>query len=173
MSNIIYLNVRSTHSWKHIGELADEVYSQQIAVFEHKIGEHMPLWRTAKIGDHIVYNIDDIALCGGEISFIKSKAFRPKWLPDNRDFKIFVDFAQSMACESLSKNWAKYMINQHVEAIEKHGKWLFAVFAIIRPMYHYAGNKSIIYEKVKDVVAYEEEQARISSPFFMGDMINE
>lgn len=171
MSDIIYLNVKSAYAYNHISELVTEAYSQQISIFECEIGRHIPLWRNAKINDTVIYSIDDIALCCGEISHIKSKAFRPVWFPDHDYFRTFVDFTQSMCCQTFSESWAKNIHTQHVEAI-KAGRWIFAVCVVIKTRYHYIGNKPAIQERVREVLYYDDERSRMESPFYMSELVD-
>lgn len=172
MSNTIHLDVKSACSWNPLPQLAEEAYSEQISVFDYQIGRHMPLWRHSKIGDTVIYSIDDITVCSGEITFVKSKAFRPRWRPDNELYVMFIDFAQTMCCQTFDKKWAQFMKRQHVLAMEQK-RWMFVVCAIIQPTLHYTSNRAILEERVKEAIAFEDEQAKMSSPFWMGDMVNE
>src|SRR5271169_5300765 len=122
----IFVDVKSAHSYLSLYELINEAYDQeQISIFQYQIGSHIPAWRKAKVGDEVIYAIDDVGVCGGEITFLRTRAYRPIWYPDHDPiYKTHISFTQEMCCDVFDDEWVKCMINQHIDAIERK-RWLF------------------------------------------------
>ena len=167
--NSIYIEVKSSNSFFSLGELVDEAYSHQISVFHCRMGHHFPMWRKISVGDNVIYAIDDLPVCGGEISFLKKIAFRPRWFPDHETYKASVCFAQGMCCHIFDESWAARMVQQHIDAIEKK-RWFFVVFAVVKPTYHLLTNKPILDDKVKTIIEADEEMERLEAAYTVGGL---
>ena len=162
----IFIEIKSSDSLLTLGELVEEAYSRQISVFHTRIGHHFPIWMPIHAEDEAIYAIDNISVCGGEITHLKKRAFRPRWFPDYEEYKTYVAFIQGMCCHIFGDDWIKYMIQQHIEAIDKK-KWLFTVFAIIKPTYHLSSNKSILDQRVKAMIEEDDEMSRLEAVYEM------
>lgn len=147
----IYIDTLSQHSMRTLPELAGDLFANknEIPYFRYQIGRHMPAWRKAKVNDEVTYCIDNLTLFRGNIKFIKTMAFRPKWLPDNELFKMFVDFARSQSNERFSRTWHLAMSRQHSKTIIKTPqRWSFAVFVTIIPTTFYQENLFTLMDRV-------------------------
>lgn len=147
----IYIDTSSQYSVRSLPELAGDLFDGkgEIPYFRYQIGRHMPHWRKAKVDDEVTYCIDNITLFRGHIKFIKTMAFRPKWIPDNELFKMFVDFARSQSNERFSRTWHLAMSRQHSKTIINNPqRWSFAVFATIVPTTFYQDNIFKLMDKV-------------------------
>jgi len=163
----IFIDIKSSSSFYTLGDLVEEAYSNQIAVFQYRIGFHLPIWKNIEVGDDAIYAIDDITTCGGEIKFLKKKVFRPRWIPDHEVYKTCVAFAAGICQQSLDGEWKKAMIDKHVDAIDKK-RWFFMVFAVIQPSYHLVANKSILDGRVREITEAEDEMRKLEAVYSIG-----
>lgn len=155
-SKTLFIDLQSVHSIRPLDVLVREAYSTEFPFFETSTGHFIKQWRKAERGDKVIYSIDDIGVCGGTVRFIKSRAFRPRVLPDHNNYKTYVEFARSLCCRSLDNEWKKIMIERHLEAIGQ-GRWLFATFALISPTHFYMANKKLLEAKVNELESAEKE----------------
>lgn len=160
--NTVFVDIMSVNSSRSLADLVKESYSDQVPFFDVSIGKYIKQWRGVKRGNHLVYSIDNVGLCGGEIRYVKTRAFRPLWLPDYESYKTFVGFVRSMCHESYDDEWKEEMIRVGVEAIDQK-RWLFVAFAVMAPNYFYHSNKIILEEKIQEMARAEREMEEMVS----------
>ena len=163
--NTIFIDRMSVHCRRSLADLVAESHSSQIPFFEINIGNYIKQWKGVKLGTHLIYSIDNVGLCGGEIRYVKIKAYRPRWFPDYENYKTFLSFIRAMCCESYDDNWKNEMAQIGVNAIDKK-RWLFVAFAIMVPQYFYHSNKSLLDEKIKEMDRAEKEMEEMVSCAF-------
>jgi len=162
--NTIFVDILSSYSFRPLNVLVKEACSRKVVpIFQYDIGKYLKVWRNAKVNDQIVYSIDQIALCHGEIRYIKFQTFRPLFLPDHQNYRTFVNFASTVCSGTFEEKWNEFMIQKHVDAIEKH-KWLFAVFVVFEPGMIYSSNRSILMEKVRRMDEAESRESSVLCP---------
>ena len=139
-----------------LDDLLKEACSRQVNLCDYSIGTYLKKWRGIKIGDKVIYSINNTVICAGEVNYVKSKAFRPLWMPDHNSFKIHAAFIRAMCHSTFDNDWINKMINVHEDAIE-HKRWLFVVTVIISPILVYRSNKEILEDTIKQIKESEAE----------------
>jgi len=159
----IYIDTSSQNSIRSLSELASDLFNghNEVPYFRYQIGKYLKNWHRVKVDDEAVYCIDGTTLFRGRIKFIKSMAFRPKWIPDNEMFKMFVDFARTNSRGCFSREWHLTMSKQHSKTIDTYPqRWSFAVFATIEPLTFYQESIMRLMDKVD---SYNELQSVLDS----------
>lgn len=165
----VFIDVKSSNSFRSLAELVEDAFDNNvITVCQFRIGEHLPKWRNTIKGDQVIYAIDDIGCVGGEINYICKRVFRPRWMPDNNDYKGLINFAHGMNPTQFNQKWVEYMIEQHCEAINQK-RWLFFVLAAIEPTYHLTHNKKFLLDKANQMIDAEEELDKEAIKWSMGE----
>lgn len=154
----IFIDVLSAYSVRPLADLVGDVCKREaFPIFQYDIGKYLKLWKGAKVDDHVVYSIDQIALCHGKIRYVKSMALRPLFFPDHQNYQTFVNFASALCSGCLGEKWNEFMIQKHVDAIEKR-RWLFVVFAMVEPTMIYTTNRSMLQDKIRQMDQAEAEE---------------
>lgn len=154
--NTMFVDVQSVHSPLSLSELVKIACGEQIPFFEVSTGHFLKQWHNAKDGDKIIYGIDNVAVCQGNITFIKKKVFRPMWIADHEFYKCFVDFARAYGDDVFDKAWQEDMIKKHIAAIGRK-RWLFVCFAVMEPTVSYHSNVELLKGKIREMDEAERE----------------
>jgi len=152
----LFIDLQSVHSIRPLSILVEEAYGREFPFFETNVGHFIKQWRNARIGQKVVYSIDDIGVCGGIVRFVKSRAFRPMVFPDHGLYKTFVEFARSLCCQSFDQEWKRLMIERHLTAVEQN-RWFFVSFALVSPTHFYSSNRELLEAKVKELEKADAE----------------
>lgn len=157
--NTIFVDILSSYSFRPLDVLVKETCKRDtVPIFQYDIGKYLKLWRKVKVGDQVVYSIDQTALCHGKIRYIKSKAFRPLFMPDHQNYQTFVNFASALCAGAFEDKWNEFMIQKHVDAIERR-RWFFVTFVVFEPSIIYTSNRSILMEKVRKMEEADERES--------------
>jgi len=160
-NRIIFIETLSCNSEKTLGDLVGEAYSNQLAFFECSVGHYNKQWYNIKRGDTIVYMIDGVTACKGEVILKIQRVYKPIFMPDHEEYKTFSEFAKEMCPRNFSDDdWLLFAQQKHTKAIAKD-KLFFVVFAIVRTNCLFQKNKSILLDKVAEMEQAEVDMASI------------
>ena len=156
-----FIEISSCHEEKSLAELVREAYSNQLIFFECGIGKHNKQWYRVKKGDTIIYMIDGVTVCKGEVILKIQRVYKPTFGTEHDDCKTFSEFAKEMCPRNFcDDDWLLSMEQKHAKAISEN-KLLFVVFAIVKTECLFQANKCLLLDKIAEMEQAEADMASV------------